>query len=349
MRYSSNHSGTEIVAKNLDIPWAMEFSPDRRLFFTEREGKVKVLSNNKITTLLELKVEARKNDEGGVLGLALSPKFAVDSHVYLYYTSKQNGNVLNKVSRFTEQDSELVDEVVIINNIPGGRVHNGGRIKFGPDGKLFITTGETWKRDLAQDLSRLGGKILRINEDGTIPQDNPWRNSPIYCYGNRNSQGIAWHPVTNTLFASEHGPSGENGWRAHDEINIIKPGGNYGWPEVIGDSDNPKFIDPLIHTGDDTWAPSGITFYSGNRIEEWKNSLLVANLRGRHLRIINLKEPDFSNIKSSYPLYTNEFGRLRDVLMCSDEFVYICISNKDGRGEPIAEDDVIVRVKSSPN
>jgi aldose sugar dehydrogenase len=348
MRDSSNPAGTEIVVEDLEIPWAMDFSPDKRLFFTEREGRVKVLDDNNISTLLEIRVEAKRNDEGGLLGLTLSPNFTSDNYIYIYYTYSEQSNVMNRVSRFTLLHSELIDEKIIIDKIPGGRVHNGGRIKFGPDGKLYVTTGEIWQRRLAQDLSSLGGKILRLNPDGSIPPDNPWRESPIFSYGNRNSQGIDWHPITGTLFASEHGPSGENNWRAHDEINIIKPGKNYGWPEVIGSPDHPDFENPLINTGDETWAPSGICFYSGNRFIEWKNALLVANLRGRHLRVIKLDGSDYEKVLSSKPVYNGELGRLRDVIMGPDEFIYLCTSNRDGRGDPMKEDDMIIRITNPP-
>jgi len=325
----------------------MEFDAEGRLFFTERNGSLKVAHDNKISTLIELKVESRPNDEGGMLGLALSPNFTKDHHVYLYYTYKLGGGVWNRVCRYTESRGKLTNMRVIIDNIPGGRVHNGGRIKFGPDGKLYITTGETWKRHLAQDRRSLAGKILRINPDGSTPDDNPW-GSPVYTMGNRNPQGLAWHPVTDRLYSSEHGPSGENGWRAHDEINLITPGANYGWPNVIGAPRAPGFTDPIVNTGDDTWAPSGICFYTGNRFPSIKNHLLVATLRGRHLRVIDFEEPEYETVASSRVFYQNEIGRIRDVVAGPDGYIYVCTSNRDGRGDPVQGDDFILRVTSLP-
>ncbi len=238
-------------------------------------------------------------------------------------------------------DTEILDK------IPGGRVHNGGRIKFGPDGKLYITTGETWKKELAADKNSLAGKILRINPDGSTPVDNPWSSS-VYSIGNRNSQGLAWHPVSGKLYSSEHGPSGENGWRAHDEINIIEAGANYGWPMVIGSPNLPQYRDPIVHTGDKTWAPSGICFYSGTRFSLLNNKLLVSTLRGKHLRVLKLREPDFTKVDQTYSLYLNRIGRIRDVIMGPDEHIYLCTSNRDGRGDPRYGDDFIYRINHLP-
>jgi glucose/arabinose dehydrogenase len=215
---------------------------------------------------------------------------------------------------------------------------------------VYITTGEIWERERAQNLNDLGGKILRITEKGEIPKDNPWKNSPIYSYGNRNPQGLAWHPISGALFSSEHGPSGEQeGWRANDEINIITPGGNYGWPKVYGSASDPKYIDPLIYTGDDTWAPSGICFYTGDKIKEWKNCLLVANLRGNHLKVIHLKSPEYSSVEKVETFFYRVLGRLRDISVGPDGYLYLCTSNTDGRGQPDQYDDLILKINDPPH
>jgi glucose/arabinose dehydrogenase len=349
MRSQTIPDGLEIIAQNLDIPWSIEFSPKGILYYTERTGSLKKLVKNEKITLIELNVIAKKQDESGLLGMTFSPNYSKNKHIYLYYTYTENGKTWNKVSRFIEHNDILKDEATIIDKIPGARVHNGGRIKFGPDNHLYITTGEIWERKKAQNLNDLGGKILRLTENGNIPKDNPWPNSPIYSYGNRNPQGLAWHPKTKSLFSSEHGPSGEQlGWRANDEINIITPGGNYGWPKVIGSPKNPKFIDPLIGTGADTWAPSGICFYTGDKIPSWKNSLLVANLRGNHLKAVHLKSPDYTSVELVETYYHRTLGRLRDLTVGPDGYLYICTSNTDGRGNPVQGDDVIVKVVESP-
>jgi glucose/arabinose dehydrogenase len=340
--------GVEAVVKNLEIPWSIAFSPEGKLYFTEREGRLSVLQDDEVTIIKEFDVEARKGDEGGLLGLAFHPNFTNNNYLYVYYTYNEEGNIWNRIVRYGLEASALIDEEIILDNIPGGSVHNGGRIKFGPDEKLYATTGEIWKKEKAQDLDFLGGKILRINPDGSVPADNPFSNSLIYSYGNRNPQGLAWHPETGQLYSSEHGPSGENGWRAHDEINIIHPGGNYGWPHILGYGGEPDYIDPIYQTGDETWAPSGICFVKGSRYPGWKNLLLIANLRGRHLRAIKLEGSEQDEIELNIPLYGNQLGRLRDIEQGPDGYLYLCTSNRDGRGDPKRDDDMIVRILEPP-
>ncbi len=210
----------ETVAENLEVPWAIAFAPDGRIFVTERIGQLRVIENGVLNpepvTILDV-----GGFEGGLLGIALDPNFEKNHYIYLYYTYNDFLSTFNKLSRFTESENTLSDEKILLDKIPGGPFHDGGRIKFGPDGKLFITTGEAGNTSLAQDLNSLGGKILRINSDGTIPEDNPFSNSPIYSLGHRNPQGLDWDPVTGKLVISEHGPSGERGF-AHDEVNVIE-------------------------------------------------------------------------------------------------------------------------------
>ncbi len=237
-----------------------------------------------------------------------------------------------------------MDEEVILDRIPGGNIHDGGRLKFGPDRKLYVTTGETGRGELAQDLDSLSGKILRMNPDGSVPGDNPFEGSLVYSYGLRNPQGLAWHPVTGDLYSTEHGPSGEGLKFAHDEINKIVPGGNYGWPQIVGDGDSEEYVDPVYHTGDVTWAPSGITFLDSPS-SVWHLKLFIATLRGGHLRVVTLAPPDYTEVESTTALYQGELGRLRDVVQGPDGYLYVCTSNRDGRGSPGEEDDLIVRVR----
>ncbi|MDQ1281153.1 MAG: aldose sugar dehydrogenase [Thermoproteota archaeon] len=340
----------EVIASRLEIPWSLDFAPDGRLFFTERVGRLSTIFNGKIKPLLQLDVEAQPGDEGGLLGLAVDPDFVHTHLIYVYYTyrDEEEDKIWNRISCFVEAAGKLAAEKVIFDKIPAGRVHNGGRIKFGPDGKLYVTAGENWKRELAQRLDFLGGKILRMNRDGSIPSDNPFSGSPVYCYGNRNAQGLTWHPVTGKLFATEHGPSGENGWYAHDKINIIESGKNYGWPYVIGYGKNPQYTDPIFSTEEITWAPSGATFYNGTRYPGWDKALFIACLRGVQLRAITLNPPSYVDIESNVALFEGELGRLRDVVQGPDDYLYLCTSNRDGRGEPDKDDDLIIRIKSIP-
>jgi len=328
------------VAENLEVPWEIVFAPDGRIFFTERIGTLRVIEDGKLNpepvTILDVGTA-----EGGLLGLALDPNFEQNHYLYLYYTYFEFPFTYNKVVRYTENANSLLDEFILVDKIPGSMIHDGGRIKFGPDEKLYITTGDAGNADSAQDLNSLGGKILRINSDGTVPSDNPFSNSIVFSYGHRNPQGIDWDPITGKLVASEHGPSGERGF-AHDEINIIEAGKNYGWPKVIGGEYNSDFVDPVLHTGDDTWAPSGATFYDSANIPEWENKYFVATLRGNHLRLLDL-DVEANQVISSEAIFSN-YGRLRDASMGPDGNLYILTSNQDGRGTPAENDDRILKI-----
>ena len=329
----------ETVAENLEVPWAIAFAPDGRIFVTERIGQLRVIENG-VLNPEPIKILNVGGIEGGLLGIALDPNFEENHYIYLYYTYNDFLSTFNKLSRFTESDNKLSDERVLLDKIPGGPFHDGGRIKFGPDGKLYVTTGEAGNRALAQDLDSLGGKILRINSDGTIPDDNPF-DSPVYSFGHRNPQGIDWDPVTGKLVSTEHGPSGERGF-AHDEVNVIEPGKNYGWPDIVGDETKPELISPLLHTGDETWAPSGATFYNSDNIPEWENMFFIGTLRGNHLRMLDL-DLETNQVLSSEALFS-EYGRLRDASMGPDGNLYILTSNRDGRGSPEPNDDRILRI-----
>ena len=333
----------EILAEGLDVPWSMDVSQDGGIFFTERGGKVRLLEKGEVNTLYSMEVKAQENVESGLLGLTLHPDFPEDPRVLIYYTyTKQDGTPWNRISWFNYSGMELHNEEVFLDNIPAGDIHDGGRVKFGPDGKLYVATGETGEGELAQDLNSLAGKILRYNIDGTVPEDNPFEGSPIYSYGHRNPQGLAWHPETGELYVTEHGPSGENFWFAHDEINLIKPGSNYGWPQVIGNSENPDYTDPIFHTGEETWAPSGATFLD-DPDSSWHGRLFVANLRGTSIRMIYFSPPDHTEVSLNTPIF-EDFGRIRTVVQGPDDHLYFCTSNRDGRGDPRDRDDVIVRI-----
>ena len=331
----------ETVADNLHIPWEIVFSPDGRIFFTERIGNLRVIENDQLNPepIASFSVGG---GEGGLLGIALDPNFKENHYLYLYQTYNELFSTFNKVVRYKESDNKLSEEKILVDKIPGASYHDGGRIKFGPDGKLYITTGDAGNYNLAQDLNSNAGKILRINSDGSIPQDNPFENSLVFSYGHRNPQGIDWEPNTGKLFESEHGPSGERGV-AHDEINVIEKGKNYGWPDIIGDETKQGMVNPIFHSGDDTWAPSGISFYNNDKIPSWSGKLFVATLRGNHLKILDV-DSNQNKIISQQNIFVNEFGRLRDVVSGPDGYVYLLTSNNDGRGSQSGNDDRILKI-----
>ncbi len=329
-----------VIAENLEVPWAMDISPDGRIFFTERGGQVRVIEDGVVRAepIKELDVGFV---EGGLLGIALDPDFEENHYAYVYYTYTDLVFTYNKVVRFTASDDSITDDFTLMDRIPGGPIHDGGRIKFADDGTLYITTGDAGNVNLSQDASSLGGKILRINPDGGIPEDNPFEGSAVYSLGHRNPQGLDWDPDTGMLVISEHGPSGERGF-AHDEINIIKKGANYGWPEIVGGEERDGMEAPILHSGSTTWAPSGAAFYDSDRIPEFAGRFLVATLAGKQLLAIDLDAD--AGIADAREYLVGDYGRLRDVAVDDDGNVYILTSNRDGRGSPAPNDDRILKI-----
>ena len=336
----------QLVAGGLEAPWSMDLAPDGRLFVTERPGRVRIvkLGSGRLQPepWARVKAYANPNAERGLLGIALDPEFARTGFVYLYYSyTGAGGATLNRVVRMRDSVGAGVEELVLLDNIPGSSNHDGGRIKFGPDGKLYVTTGDAEQESRAQDQRSLGGKILRLNKDGSIPADNPFTGSPVYSLGHRNVQGLAWHPDTKALYATEHGPSGLVPNCCNDEVNRIEAGANYGWPVVTGQPGDPRFRDPVVWSGrTDTWAPSGAAFATGPG--PLRGSLLFAALRGQHLHRVVFGAD--GKIAFEERLLVNTYGRLRDVYeLPSGEFL-VLTSNRDGRGRPAADDDRLLLV-----
>lgn len=330
----------EEVATGLDTPWELAFAPAGRIFVTERPGRLRVIENGTLRAEPVATVpDVVEQGEGGLLGLALSPTFATDNTLYLYHTYRRDG-LRNRVIAYTLQDPAgargLTAPRVVIDNIPAGSIHNGGRIAFGPDGKLYITTGDAGTTANAQDRDSLAGKILRLNADGAIPGDNPFPDSPVYSYGHRNPQGLAWQPGTNTLYATEHGSS------ANDEINRIVPGGNYGWPTITGTQTREGLIAPVLTSGGgNTWAPSGATFVQGDGFAAWRGSLIFTGLRSTTLWRLDLATADSPRLT---PILEDTYGRLRAVHEGTDGALYVLTSSRDGRGNPAGNDDRLLKL-----
>jgi len=333
--------------EDLDVPWSLLFLPEGRALVSERKGVIRLIKNGRLQNKPYAALDVAGVGEGGLLGLAAHPAFHSNPFIYAMHTYSRNGKFLNRVIRLKDDGSTGSFDKIIIDNIPGGTNHDGGRIAFGPDGLLYITTGETFESGLAQDLSSLGGKILRVDPEGGIPADNPFKGSPVYSYGHRNPQGINWQPVTGKLFESEHGPSGEFGHFANDEINVIIKGGNYGWPKVIGAPKLGQYKDPII-VWKRTTPPSGIAFYSGDLLKHLKGDLFVATLKSQALIRIRLDKNSEKVILIERWFASNDskgkYGRLRSVVEGPDGALYFLSNNRDGRGTPKQGDDRIYRI-----
>jgi aldose sugar dehydrogenase len=275
--------------------------------------------------------------EGGALGITLHPGFAQNRYIYVAYTALRQGQPpVNRVVRYRETNNTLAEPVVIIDNLPAADVHDGCRLRFGPDGKLYITTGDAAVPNLSQTLSSFAGKILRLNEDGTTPADNPY-GSPVWSWGHRHPQGIDWHPVTGDTWATEHGGSG------NDELNRIQRGVNYGWPVIQGAETRPDMAAPVLFYTP-AIAPSGLSFYRSTRIPQFTNNIFFTALRGMHIQRVRLNASDPAQVAATEVLFAQRFGRIRDVITGPDGALYFCTSNRDGRTTPVSTDDRIARI-----
>jgi glucose/arabinose dehydrogenase len=329
--------GVQVMFSNLEVPWSLAFSPDDRLFFTERPGRVRVVRNGSLVATPALTVgDVSASGESGALGLVLHPSFATNHFVYLAYTANVANGTVNRVVRYREVNDTLGEPMVILDGLAASSIHDGCRLRFGPDGKLYVTMGDAANASVAQDLGSLNGKILRINDDGSVPADNPF-GSPIYSYGHRNPQGIDWHPTTRDLWETEHGATG------NDEVNRIDAGKNYGWP-VIEDGQTQAGMESPVLFFNPSVAPSGASFYTGSTIAGFRNNFFFATLRGQHLHRVRLDPADARRVMADEALLENRFGRIRDVVTAPDGSLYFSTSNRDGRGSPVAEDDRIVRI-----
>jgi glucose/arabinose dehydrogenase len=327
----------DVVAGNLQIPWSLAFAPDGRLFVTERPGRVRIFAAGSSTSEVALTLDdVFAQGEAGVLGITVDPEFASNRFVYVYYTARVGASAANRVVRYREAGGRLGEPVVVIDNIPANQIHDGGRLRFGPDGLLYITTGDAATTSLAQDIASTAGKILRLTRDGTTPRDNPF-SSPVYSYGHRNPQGLDWHPGNGSLWGSEHGASG------NDEVNVIESGANYGWPRIEAAQAMPGMRTPIVFYPA-AIAPSGASFYRGSRFPAFVNNLFVATLRGVHILRLRVDAGPPPRVVTQERLLNDRFGRIRDVMVGPDGLIYFCTSNRDGRGNPVTADDRIARL-----
>jgi glucose/arabinose dehydrogenase len=331
---NQTNKGIRIIAQNLDVPWAIDIAVDNRIFFTEKPGRLGMIhANGTLASEPVVNIHTEDIGEAGLMGLALHPNFTQNHLMYVYHTYAKNGGLYNKVLMLTEKNNKIVNSKIILDGIPASDSNNGGRIKFGPDGKLYVSTGDSETPELAQNTKSLAGKLLRLNDDGTIPDDNPIPESPVYSYGHRDIQGFAWHPITKKLYASEHGPAG------NDEVNIIEPGSNYGWPiEVCNHSTSsaPIRFETPEYCFNPEIAPSGLIIAASNKLG-YQNDILFTTLRGSHLHHIDLETRIQDNVLVGY-------GRLSDIVEAHDGSLYVLTTNRNAIGIGNANDDHILQI-----
>jgi glucose/arabinose dehydrogenase len=323
------NNSLEILAENLENPRSIAFA-DNRIFVTEKYGQIRVVYQNEILDEPLATLRPANVFDGGLLGITTHPNFNENHFLYVFLTYEEDGVLWNKILKITESENKLKDAETIFDKIPGSVFTNGGFLKFGPDEKLYAGTGTVSDAShLPQDLDSLAGKILRLNDDGTIPTDNPYSNSPVFSIGFRNPQGMAWDNVGN-LYVADLGPE------KNDEINIIQAGKNYGWPEqeCLGSE---KF-EGAIMCYDPGIEPGGILFYSGNTIQLEHNFIMTS------LRASNLYQLDPNDGLKSQKSILSGVGRIRDVIEGPEGSLYVITSNTDGKGFPDKMDDKLLRI-----
>ena len=323
---SPGHDDPEVIASGLEAPWSVVFVGDTPLVSERDSGRILEISSDGDAREVARLDEVAATGEAGLHGLAVR-----DDELYAFYAAGDE----NRIERFDllgEAGSlSLGEPETVLDGLPTGSFHNGGRLAFGPDGMLYATLGDTGDRDSAQDRQALSGKILRMSPDGEVPEDNPFDDSLVFTMGHRNPQGIAWDEE-GTMYASEFG---QDTW---DELNVIEAGGNYGWPEVegiateggAGEGGSDDFTDPVQQWPPSEASPSGMAITG--------ESILIAGLRGQRLH-----EVAFDDLSTSTQLWAGEHGRLRDVARAPDGSLVVATNNTDGRGEPGPDDDRLLR------
>jgi len=337
----------ETFVTGLEVPWGFVWLPNGDMLFTERPGRVRIVNGSRLRPEPVFVVpDVEPSSESGLMDISLHPNFTENNFVYLAYSYNADGRRV-KVMRYRYANDQFTEPKVIIDNIPGAPNHAGMRARFGPDMKLYVTTGDATEMKLAQDTASLAGKTLRLNDDGTVPRDNPFVGKPAYrpeiwSLGHRNAQGLAWHPTTRLMFQTEHGPSGFEGkGGGGDEVNIVERGKNYGWPTISHKETKPGLVSPLLEFSP-ACAPASAAFYNGSVFPELKGNLLFGCLRGMKIVRVALSGSGREVIGQN-DLLEGKVGRIREIAVGPDGLIYFSTSNRDGRGRPAVGDDKIMR------
>jgi aldose sugar dehydrogenase len=338
---SDKHNFTmETVVEGLENPWSVDFLPDGRMLVTEKPGRLRIVDNGQLSEPVSGLPEVKDKGQGGLLDVALDPDYANNQIIYLSYSAKGKGGIGTEVVKGKLVGNELKDTQVIFKLSPKTNTgyHFGSRLLFAKDGSLFITLGDRGDMDRSQDINDHAGSLIRINKDGSIPEDNPFVNNPnakpeIYTYGNRNMQGIAMHPETGDVWTIEHGPQGG------DELNLMKPGVNYGWPVItyganygtgtkIGEGTEKAGMEQPVHYWVPSIAASSLLFYTGDKFPNWKGNAFVSSLRFGQLARLEMKD---NKVIKEERIFDGEIDRIREVQQGLDGFIYIITDQSNGK------------------
>jgi glucose/arabinose dehydrogenase len=336
----------DTIASGLSVPWAIAFAPDGRIFVTERPGRIRVVDHGALAVEPWATLSVEATGEAGLMGIVIAPDFPTSHAVYVVGTFASGGGLVNRVVRLTDENGHGANPSIIVDSIPATSLHSGDAIAFGPDGMLYVATGDAREPSRSADRSSMAGKILRYTPAGGVPPDNPIAGSPVYALGFRNPQGLAWS-TGGQLFATDHGPSGfanEDYRHDTDEINAVVRGGDHGWPAVAGFPQLSRTVGPLA-----VWtpaiAPSGLAMPGAASPESWRHSLFIGGLRGEQLRRVDLDSTPMGwTIRAQTPLFEHTLGRIRAVAVGPDGDIYFTTSNRDGRGLPHPGDDHLLRL-----
>jgi len=336
----------ETYASGLEVPWGFAWLPNGDMLVTERPGRVRIIEKGKLRAEPVFTVpDVEPSSESGLMDITLHPEFAKNSFVYLAYAYQKDGK-RDKIVRYKFAGNKLTESKTVIEDMPSATNHAGMRARFGPDKKLYITVGDATDWNLAQDNMSLAGKTLRLNDDGTVPGDNPFVGKEgyrpeIFSTGHRNAQGLAWQPNTRTMFQTEHGPSGFEGkGGGADEVNFVERGKNYGWPTIWGTRTQNGMEAPLLEYSP-ACAPASAMFYNGSIFPAFKGNFFFGCLRGARIIRVVL---DGRKVVTQENLLEGTHGRIREMAEGPDGYIYFSTSNRDGRGSPIKDDDRIMRL-----
>lgn len=337
----------EEFANNLQVVWTIRFLPDGRMYVTERPGRVRIIAADGTMDAepwLSIEDKVFFQGESGLTGLALHPRYPEVPWVYVMYTYLTDNGPFNRISRFTENNGRAGEETILYDGLAAqarGGSHSGGTLQFGPDGMLYVATGDAFERQRSNDLNDLSGAVLRIDENGKVPADNPWPDNPIWAHGMRNPHGLTWQPSTGRIFTGDHGPTGEDQLMAHDRIVILEGGRHHGWPIMVGAAGLPGYVDPIL-TFVPSSPPGDAMFYTAELMPELKNDLFVSVLgfqpiERQNLMRIRFEDPADPSRPTAIERWFNDeqgnsvYGRLRALAIGPDGAIYVGTSNHDGR------------------